>query len=169
MKPAHKSLWFRMEYGIVAAIIIGLSGQFLIVVASALAWCILRAVRPGASTLPVIGASIFAACMALSVVDMGIERGSVPVFIEDFLAATAAFFLLFQGASFWAYLLIAHSLFTITMAFLSLRHPEWAIVSGRSAVGTAALNVFIMLLLVEHLRTGRPAVLPAQPPPHENG
>ena len=169
MKPGHQSLWFRMEYGIVAATIVGLCGQFPIVVSSALALCILRTVRPGAPTLPVIAASIFAACMALSIVDMGMGRGSVPVLVEVFLAGTAAFFLLFQGASFWAYLLIAHSLFTITMAFLSLRHPEWAIVPARAAVGTVALNVFIILLLVEHLRSGRSAVLPAQPPPYENG
>jgi len=169
MKPSHQSLWFRVEYGIAAAILLTACGQFLVVAASALAWCVVRAVRPRAPALPAVAASIFAASMVLAVIDLVARRSSVPGSVEVFLAGTVAFLLLFHRASLWAYLLIAHSLFTITMGLLSLRQPDWAAVPARTAFGAIVLNVFIILLLVEHLRTARSAVSPAPPPSHENG
>jgi hypothetical protein len=169
MKPNHQSLWFRAEYGIAAAILLSACGQFLIVGASGLAWCVVRAVRPGAPALLAVAASIFAASMVLAVVDLVAGHGSVAGSIEIFLAGTVALVLLFRRANLWAYLLIAHSLFVIIMGVFSLRQSDWAAVPARMAFGAVVLNVFLILLLVEHLRTVRPAVSPAAPTSHENG
>ena len=169
MKPSPQSLWFRVEYGIAAAILLSACGQCLMVGTSGFAWCVLRAVRPGAPASLVVAASILAASMVLAVVDLVAGHGAVPGLVEVSLAATVAFLLLFRGTSLWAYLLIAHSLFVITSAFLNLRHPDWPAVSERVVFGAVVLNVFLILLLVSYLRTTRSAVSPTLPASHENG
>src|SRR5438132_7432241 len=98
MKRNEQSPAFRVEYGIVAATILGLCGQFHIVFLSCIAWFLLRQVRPRVSPLVVLVASTFVASLILSFIDIASGHMSIPVTVEILVLNAVALLLFFTGA-----------------------------------------------------------------------
>jgi len=169
LKLDHKSSWFRMGYGLLAAILLTACGQFLLVGTSAIAWCVLRELRHGAPTAAVVAASIFAAAMVLGLFAFAGGGQSVPALVGLLLAGGVALLLVFHGAALWAYLLIANCSLNIIASFLALRRRDLASIPPRETYGAVVLSVFIISLLVAHLRAGQSGISQAHPRPHENG
>ena len=152
---------FPAEFGIMAGLALGWSGQFPTAILALIAWFILRRVRPATPSeiLLVTAVIIVETPVALVAIFAGY---ALPIAAVEILVVFAISLLLFfTRARLWAVVLLTHAGYVAVMRSLDLYHGAFEQRYQRIALGAIALRLIIAWLLISYIRRPAPMIVEA--------
>lgn len=131
-----------------------LSNQWLLAIMALIVWLILRQLKPSANSAMRLATSIQLGSVFLACVPVAI--GMIPplpsIFIEVVAISVIAMLLFFNGTPAWAYVLIIHAGYIVVARISDLRTADFTAIQQRSVVGTIAIQLFAIWMLITYLR-----------------
>ena len=155
MKPSQTVQDIPFELCAAAGIALALSGQFPVAIVALVLWLVLRRIKPEAPSTIALVTSIQLSTAVLACLAVAMGMAPLSVVVEVAAVSIIALLLFFNGTPAWAYVIIVHSTYVAVHRALNLRESDLTTVQQRTLVGSIAVQVLIIWMLIAYLRPSK--------------